>query len=108
MDSGESSRKEKHFLVTKVIDPELPKHKIEFVEVEAVSRRIHGLEQHVTFRECVEVAHLHDFTDARDVVISRDGDVASGLPTILAEHTDLDTTLLIHLRQIIRCVTLVG
>ena len=28
--------KEKHFLVTKVIDPEQPKHLIEFVEVEAV------------------------------------------------------------------------
>jgi len=28
--------KEKHFLVTKVIDPEQPKHLIEFVEIEAV------------------------------------------------------------------------
>jgi len=32
----ESRDKEKHFLVTKVIDPEQPKHLIEFVEVEAV------------------------------------------------------------------------
>ena len=31
--------KEKHFLVTKVIDPEQPKHLIEFVEVEAVLTR---------------------------------------------------------------------
>jgi len=31
--------KEKHFLVTKVIDPEKPKHLIEFVEVEAVLTR---------------------------------------------------------------------
>jgi len=28
--------KEKHFLVTKVIDPEQPKHKIQDVEMEAV------------------------------------------------------------------------
>ena len=31
--------KEKHFLVTKVIDPEQPKHLIEFVKVEAVLTR---------------------------------------------------------------------
>ena len=31
--------KEKHFLVTKVIDPEQPKHLIEFVQVEAVLTR---------------------------------------------------------------------
>jgi tryptophan-rich hypothetical protein len=29
-------KKERHFLVTKVIDPEKPKHLIEFVEIEAV------------------------------------------------------------------------
>ena len=31
--------KEKHFLVTKVIDPEQPKHLIEFVQVKAVLTR---------------------------------------------------------------------
>ena len=31
-----TQEKEKHFLVTKVIDPEKPKHLIELVELEAV------------------------------------------------------------------------
>ena len=31
--------KEKHFLVTKVIDPEQPRHLIKFVEIEAVLTR---------------------------------------------------------------------
>jgi tryptophan-rich hypothetical protein len=32
----EAREKEKHFLVTKVINPEAPRHKIEEVEMEAV------------------------------------------------------------------------
>ena len=35
----EPRHKEKHFLVTKVIDPEQPKHLIEFVEVDVVLTR---------------------------------------------------------------------
>lgn len=33
------SDRERHFLVTKIIDPEKPRHRIEFVEVEAVMTR---------------------------------------------------------------------